>query len=70
MNKELDKRQDPEYINDTSEFEEKLVYLFHDYFYFFMVTCSTTGYGDIYSLTNYGRVIIIVFIVILISTLQ
>ena len=70
MNEELDRRQDPEYINDTSEFEEKLVYLFHDYFYFFMVTCSTTGYGDIYPLTNYGRVIIIVFMVIFISTLQ
>ncbi len=70
MNEELINREDPEYIPDTSLYEDLTVYLFHDYFYFFMVTCSTTGYGDIFPLTNYGRVIIIIFMVFFISTLQ
>ena len=44
----------------------KLQTRFHDFLYFIFTTTATIGYGDIFPLTEFGRIIIIILICIMI----
>ena len=52
----------PNYKNKNFKFQTK----FHDFLYFIFTTTATIGYGDIFPLTELGRVIIIILICIMV----
>ena len=54
------------FIQNPSQRVVKLTYQshFHDFFYYSIITLSTIGYGDIYPLTELGRIIMVLLIVI------
>ena len=52
----------PNYKNKKLKFQTK----FHDFLYFIFTTTATIGYGDIFPLTELGRVIIIILICIMV----
>ena len=43
---------------------------FHHFIYFIFVTTTTVGFGDVYPITEEGRVVILVFIIVLTYILQ
>ena len=53
---------DPNYKNKKLKYQSQ----FHDFLYFVITTTATIGYGDIFPLTELGRVIIVILISIMI----
>ena len=53
---------DPNYKNTKLKYQSKL----HDFLYFIFTTTATIGYGDIFPLTEPGRIIIVFLIIIII----
>jgi voltage-gated potassium channel Kch len=49
---------------DINSLDRKSQTKFHDFLYFIVVTLSTVGYGDIYPLTEQGRVVIVMLILL------
>ena len=70
MREELKKREDKNYTKVDANLDDIQINLFHDFFYFFFVTLTTTGYGDIFPYSNYGRIIIIIFMIVFLVTAQ
>jgi hypothetical protein len=49
---------------DINDIDLRTKIQFHDFLYFIVVTLSTVGYGDIYPLTEQGRVVIVMLILL------
>ena len=56
---------DPDAILDDRESKcPPHPYVFHEMLYYVIVTLTTTGYGDIYPMTNYGMVLFVSVILV------
>lgn len=63
MEEELKNRQlTPGYENDTSNLEDRKIYVMHEMLYYMVVTMSTVGYGDIYPYSIPGQWVVILVI--------